>query len=232
MRERNAKIERRWRWAAVILGAFVSSIGCSPATMLMFLNPWDDHNLPPLYELKTTKKCVTVVLNSFFANVEIRPELLAADRELNNRVATHLQQRFRANKDPIKIISDGQVRQYLKNPANPLCAACDLGKEFEADYVITLEINSLSLRKEKSWDQFYLGNADVRITVTNMEKGDMPDWEKEYRCTHPETGPVHASDMSPAQFRTQFFERMARDISRYFAPYARQEQLETRRISD
>jgi hypothetical protein len=232
MRKRNAKIERRWRLAAIILGAIVSSIGCSPATMMLFLNPWNDHSLPPLYELKTSKKFVTVVLNTFFANVEIRPELLAADRDLNNRIANHLQLRFRANQDPIKIISDAQVRQFLNQPSNPLCAAADVGKEFEADYVITLEINALSLRKEKSWDQFYLGNADIHVTVTKMEHGGAPDWEKSYRCNFPETGPMHASEMSVAQFRTQFFEKIARDVSRYFARYPREEQLETRHSGD
>lgn len=222
--ERAATI-KRWRWTALILGTLTFGFGCTPGSLFMlFMYPFTDDKEPPAYELKTTKKEVTVVLNTTFARVEVRPELLAADTEINSRIAMHLRQRFQANKQPIKVISDAQTRQFLDQTGNALFAACEMGKQHKADYVINCEITSLSLKKEKSFGQLYEGAAEMHITVTKVEAGEVPDWETDYRCAS--SNPMHVNDISAAQYRAKLFDQIGHEVSRYFAPYPRDERHE------
>jgi len=226
-RERTARSDNRWRWTAIILAVVVSGLGCNPGTMLNFMAlQFSEDKLPPACELKTSKKEVTVVMNTFFAKVQVRPELLGADSDLNKRIARHLQLRYQANRDAIKIIADAPSKQFGQ-PGNALFTSSkEKGKESDADYVINLEINSLSLKKEKSWDQFFEGNVDIHISVTKTEDGDLPIWEKDYRLSYPETGPIYATDITPAKFKTDFFEHIAKEISRFFARYPRGERMD------
>src|SRR5207247_903501 len=68
------------------------------------------------------------------------------DRELGSMVARHLQQGYDANKEKIKIVKPNEVERFKDD--HPDWYSMDksvIGKKFNADYVIYLEIDAMSL---------------------------------------------------------------------------------------
>ncbi len=219
------KNEMRWRWAAFLLAAAGFGVGCNPAAMTAYMiAPFHDNRLPAECPLKSEKKEVTVVVRAFNSNLEVRDEFWTADRQLASLVGQHLQQRFKANKDKIKIVPAHQVRSFLHKHYNKdLLSAEEIGKEFKADYVINLEINRLTMYKQGSYHSLYEGGADIFITVFKTEEPGASYWERAYRTEYPPTGPTDVTDMNPTQFRAAFMKYVAHEITRFFAPHAPEE---------
>jgi len=222
---------RLWRptWVVLILNGILLALGCGPANLAMFIAPFMDNNLPPDYKLVTSSKEVTVAVMATFSQQEDRRELLTADSELAEQVALHLQLRAKANKEKVKIVPVSQVRNYLERPGKRnTVSPLDVGKHFKADYVLELEVNSLSLYKKLSHNQFYLGNAELEVSLYDMHKdeGEHKVYNKPYRCEYPGSGPRDVGDCSQSQFRSLFLTKLAREISKLFIAYPPDERTE------
>src|SRR6516162_6808071 len=115
--------EKRWRWAAGILGAVALSVGfgCDLASMSYFLMPWMDDKIPAEVKLEPPKgkKEATVVIMGSFAGLETRPEFQTVDRELCDRLAAEIKRRAEDNRDRIKIVPYYQVKSYLNKELDP-----------------------------------------------------------------------------------------------------------------
>jgi hypothetical protein len=224
-------LTKRWPWAAGIIGLLTLSlgIGCDMATLSYFLIPWADDKEPA--ECKLTppkgKKETTVIIMASFAHLETRPEFQTVDKDLSDRVAGELKKRAEANKDKIKIIPYYQVKSYLNKELDPhLLDKREIGKHFQADYVINLEINSISLF-EGSYRQLFRGTTEIDVTVfdVNQPSGEGPIFENIYHTEYPSHGPLDAGGgNSVALFRSAFLNRLGKDLSRYFQPYPHDEK--------
>ncbi len=229
MSTRRNRSEACWRWSALILGAVVVGLGCNPAT-LYFLMPWKEDNVACKMPLTTTnkKEPVVVILASFSNPVESRPEFQAVDRDLSEKLGQALTKRYVENKEKITIIPNYKVKAYLnKEIDGNLMSKYDIGKHFNADYVINLEINSMKFY-EGSYRQLFRGNSEIMISVIGISKepGEGPVYEEVYRTEYPARGPIDAGDSSVLHFRTLFINRLARDLSRFFAPYPPDERYD------
>src|SRR5262249_10853549 len=109
---RRARVERRWRWAAVLLGAVVFSIGCNPATLSYFLLFGKDDKVDPECPIASADKEVKLVLLVAHSGLETRPELVQADRELAERLTQTLTKRYEENKERVKLVPVSQVRLF------------------------------------------------------------------------------------------------------------------------
>src|SRR5713101_7968062 len=130
--------EKRWRWAAGILGVLALSFGfgCDLATMSYFLMPWADDKIPAQVKLEPVKgkKEAAVVIMASFAGLETRPEFQTVDRELCERLAAEIKKRADANKEKLKIVPYYQVKSYLNKELDAhLASKRDIGKHFQAD---------------------------------------------------------------------------------------------------
>jgi hypothetical protein len=223
-----ARAERRWRWAALLLSAAVLSIGCNPMMLSYFLIPWADDKVQPDCPLASREKEVKVAVVVVHANPEIRSELTTVDRQLSQRLAQLLEERFKENKDKVTVVPAHQVNSYLnKRPSG--ATPHEVGKHFQADYVITLEINAMSLF-EGSYNQFYRGKADIAVTVTDARKpvGEGEKFTQPYQCEYPSAQRfVEASDMPWAHFRARFVERIAKDLVQRFAAHPPKERYDS-----
>src|SRR5437588_143314 len=77
--------------------------------------------------------------------METRPEFLRVDRDLSRKVCQMLEEAFKNNKEKVKVIPTSKVERYKdEHPAWHSKAPEDIGERLGADYVISLEINSLS----------------------------------------------------------------------------------------
>lgn len=218
-------------WLYLFLVTAMLSMGCNMST-LYFILPWKD-TIPPKFELSTSKKEVTVVIQSSFAHsLEAHPELLGdfqtADRDLCERVGQALRKRYDDNRERIKIIPYYQVKSFVnKQGDSRLVSVYEVGSHFKADYVVNLEINSMSFY-ENGYRQLFRGKADMSVTVFDMSKpqGEGPVFEEVYRTEYPASGPVDAGGSSVLQFRSMFLGRVSKDLSRWFAASPHDERFD------
>ena len=217
-----------WRWP-LLLGVLAFSFGCDPISSLSFLlMPWCDDNVPPQVQIAAPHKDVTVVMLASFASpLDMPLELQGVEHDLCDRLAQAMKKQYEQNREKVKIVPYYKVKSYLNRDANgELIPKREIGKHFKADYVINLEINSMSFYLPGSRQQLYGGKAEVAITVfeTKQPKGEGPIFEKVHHVEFPSTGPIDASGSSVALFREMFLDRIAKDLSKYFAAYPHDER--------
>jgi hypothetical protein len=217
----------------VLLLASLSSGCITPATLAMPFMMFKEDKEPAKMPLtkNNKKKEVTVVLLCSLANpLDSRPEIQTVDRDLCVKLAEEMKKRFDANREKIKIVPYHKVKSFLNKEAeNNLADKRDIGKHFDADYVINLEINSMSFY-EGNYRQLFRGKTEIMVTVfdVNAEEGDGPKYNEIYHTEYPEHSPIDAGSESVLSFRAMFMSRLARDLSRWFAAYPTDERLDMR----
>jgi hypothetical protein len=235
-RRKNDARGRRWPsllLGMLFLGTLLLNTGCiNPASLEFLFMPWKDNKEQPKMPLVTDKKKeTTVVILASFANpLEARPEFQTVDQELCVKLTQKLEERYKDNKEKVKIIPYYKVKSYLNKELDPtLLAKRDVGKHFKANYVINLEINSMSFY-EGSYRQLFRGHTEISVTVFDMSKEaeEGPVYDDIYQTDYPNHGPIDAGNESVLSFRTAFIGRLARDLSRYFAAYPADERLDMR----
>lgn len=224
---RESALDRRCRWVILLLGPIVFGIGCSPATLGFLLLPFTDNRIQPAFRLASKNREVTVVVMATFGYREHRPDFLTVDRDLTERLSRQLAKRFQDNKEKISIIAQSRVKSYLaKQREEALVSKQEIGKQFKADYVISLEINSISLHPKGSSNLLHRGDADITVTVYDVgqAEGECVVFEKNHQWLYPPSGESDAGDVSTAFFRTKFLDYLAWDLSKWFAAYPMEER--------
>src|SRR5262245_3215404 len=164
---------RQWR-LAVLLVVAAFGMGCNMLAFPFFLLWGANSKTPPLCKLapkEKDKEAIVVILAS--AGLETRPEFLRVDRELTNVLTRHLKQGFKDNKEKVRLVSAREVDQFKDD--HPSWKTMDLvriGRHFEADYVIELEIQSLSLYEQGSANQLFRGRAEIKVRVVDVDEPD------------------------------------------------------------
>jgi len=226
------KIRRFELWTIAILGLTWLVIGCNPATLNYLLMPFSDDRVPPECKLASKDKEVQVAIMTTFAYLQTQPELLPVEMELGERLAQTLRERCKENKEKIKIIPAAKVKSAV-NAAGQAVSPHEIGKQLKADYVISLEINSMTLYQRGSSQTLYRGNTEINVNVFEIAKpnGEARIWgPKIYSCEYPGSrGPIDAAGSSCQAFRSLFLTKVARDMSRYFSSSAPDED---RRMND
>src|SRR5262249_158792 len=141
------------------------------------------------------------------------------DRELSRMVAMQLQEGFKKNEEKVAIVPISQVEKYKdEHPNWHSMDSEEIGKHFRADYVINLEINSISLYEPGSSNTLYRGRTSISVNVADVHSpSEGPKFSHEYICEYPRArGPVPAGDSNPAQFRQLFLTVVARELSWLF----------------
>lgn len=217
-------------WLYVLLAAVTMSMGCNFASMSYFLMPWMDDKTPPKMPLTTNKKEVTVVVHAYFAHpLEAQGnfvgDLHGVDGDLSERFTVALKKRYEENRDRIKIIPHYQVRSFVnRNGDSRLVSAYEIGKHFNADYVISLEINNLSLYKRGSSRTLLSGQTELSVTLFDMSKPRQESLvlDEAYRSEYPTSGEEDAASTSLSQFRNRFLTQISKEVSRWFAASGRE----------
>lgn len=213
---------RRRRWAALLVFLGAATAGCNPVTMSYFLLSGLDSGVPAEKPIANDKKEVKVLILTTGAS-EWRPmELMGADRELTGLVARCLTEQCKQNKERVTVVSGARWQRFKdEHPNWKSLSDEEIGKYFEADYVLDLEINALSLYEPGSMNQFFRGHAEIGVSLLDMSKhGEEAPYHKPYQCEFPRTsGPVPVSDSNPQKFRDEFLNRVARDIAWLFTSH-------------
>jgi hypothetical protein len=152
-------------------------------------------------------------------------EFIHADRQISEALAKNLRDLAQIYKQRINIIPPRKVEEF-KNTHPDWRTMCDqeIGDKFGADYVISLEIQALSMYEPNN-NTLYRGQTNMLVKLVDVKHPDESPLPEDYACSYPTaTGvlPVDA-DMPPQRFRQQFTSHIARQLAWRFSNYPRSE---------
>ena len=217
----------RWRrqLGGVILVALLCTAGCNPQMLAYILEagsePMHDPDFPLTSKDAKKKDPVKVVILTS-APLETREELMGVDRELSQLVSRFLSEGCQRNKENVLVASNSKIQKFKDDHPNwKSLSLDDIGKQFNADYVIDLEINNITLYQEGSRNTLFRGRAEISITVADIHRpGDDPIFQKEYTTLYPGArGEVPVSDTNLDKFRRDFLIKVATELSWYFTAH-------------
>ena len=224
-----AACKRHWRLLSLTLAAVLCGAGCNALTMPYFLFQrvlgQDDKMPPAMAKLKSDdkKKIVKVILLAS-SNLQSQPEFLTVERDLTSMLVRRLRDSYQANKENVTLLPANKVEQYKDTHPNWALDVAGIGKHFKADYVIWLQIDSLSLYKEGSSRMLYQGHANIQVSLYDMTQPDAAPQEKAYVTEWPRGSERPVEGTNSLAFQQAFLDHMAKDLCRYFDEY---EQMDT-----
>jgi hypothetical protein len=213
---------------AAAFTAVIASAGCDASALPYFLagcpEPMDQAGDMALVPDKKKRDELKIMVLAYSA-MEPSTEFVTVDRELQSSLSRQLLQLAKKNEEKVAMISPGKVQEYKNaHPDWHTSRIEDIGRQFHADYVIYLEIESMTLFERGGFNQLYRGRAEIGITLVNLQKPDMDPIEKHFSCEYPKTrGPVPVDEMNARQFYLSFMESVTKKLSWYFVPHESQE---------
>jgi hypothetical protein len=214
---------RRWVLPILIFLASALTLACDPIGAGYFLfgpEPRTDPEIA-IAPKESSRKVRVVVLTH--GGLETRPELSGADRELNRKLCHHLIEGYKHNEEHVAVVPPAKVEQFKADTPNwrTLDFRNDIGKHFDADYVIFLEIETLSLYQTGSGNTLFHGKALVHASVINVYDPDGDVTSKPFTCDFPSEsrGDIAVGDMTIGQFREQFLDYAAKRLSWLFVAH-------------
>ena len=217
--------------AGMVGGLSVVGCGADGGAMAYFLMPEQriEPKMKHLAVAKDDKKPTPrVVIVTWTADLETRPEFINADRQLAELLGRDLKEMAKTNEEKLDVISGRKVEEFKNNhPKWREMELWEIGKAFDADHLIYLEFNKLSLYEPNSNRMLMRGNANITITLVDVKNPDNLPGHETMNCVHPgdAPGPVPVEDMQPFQFREKFLNYVSRQMSHYFAKYPRDERI-------
>jgi hypothetical protein len=202
---------------ASILAGVVCGLGCNPLTWTSFIGP--EPSVPPeLHALKVPDKKGPVSVVILADNgLDLREEFLGADRDLSEQLRKQMKQMAEASGDKITFVNLRKVEEYKSTHPNWHEDVAAVGRDLQGDYVIYLEIRSLSLFEKGSRELFH-GQAEISVSLYHVGDADSDPERKEFHGVYPSArGPVPVDqETNLTDFREQFLSYVARRISWYF----------------
>jgi hypothetical protein len=221
------RVSRRGMLLGVGVGLAVTGLGCGG--MNPFLLPYffsgGQSKAPaefPLTPPDKKKEAKVVVLVS--SKTGLPPDLTGVDKMLNAELIKMLTDRVRENEEKVQVLKMPALDKFKEDTPNWRAAnPYDLGKKFEADYMIDVEIQEMDLFKPGSRGQWLQGRATVSVNAYDLSK---PLKEPAQKWEFPIAFPQHGYEReveSRAQvstFRMEFIQRIASNISVKFSAAA------------
>jgi hypothetical protein len=217
---------RRGLLAAAAAG-LVLTAGCDMASLAYFILPEQriDPRMKQLASDDKEKPAKVVILT--WGGLETRAEFIGADRQLSDLLGQHLTKLAGETRQHLTVVPVRKVEEF-KN-AHPSWRSMDLaeiGRRFNADYVVYLEVRSLSLREPGMGDMLVRGRITLNVQLADVRRPDDSPAQDTFSSVFPgeARGPIEVENMAQKmQFRQAFLNHVAGHVSRYFSSYSRQD---------
>jgi hypothetical protein len=213
-----------WRWFFSSLSVLIIlSTGCNILSLPFFIFGPEPKVPPLLHRIapeNKEKEATAVILVA--GDLETRSELIRADRDLAQRLAHHLKEGCKYNEEKVRIVSPAKIDQFKSNhPDWQKWLPAEIGQHFKAEWVIHLEIDSLSLYERGSSNQLYRGRAEIKVSLIDVKNPEDGPREKFYTGQYPGEAkpPVEVSSSNSLEFRRLFLDHVAEQISWYFTAH-------------
>jgi hypothetical protein len=207
----------RLRAAAAILVVTLFSIGCNPLTGAYFLLFGVEDKIPPEFKIAKDSKKSTHVLVLTDLLAESHSDLLGVERQLGNAINRQLEADCKMNKEKIQLIPIHKIEEFKVN--NPHWRTMtEIGRQFEVDYVVEVEVANMSLYERDSRKRLFRGRSALRVQVIDVAKScdEGPVHQRSLTVEYPKArGPIPVDDdMNVERFREVFVQRMAQEVSK------------------
>ncbi len=208
-------------WGSLLLA------GCSFPQSLYFFMPEAKEPAELKRLASDDKKEVKVVLWTFMS-LDPREEFIQADRLLAGMLSEEIRKLSEENKEKVTIVKPNLVEQYKNKHNNWRSVDLEkVGHDFDADYVIYLEINKLSLYEPKASQQLYRGQTEILVSVKDMKHlDDEPQRVFNDRYPSEAGGALDTFELSPIAFRDNFLHHVSQRLAFYFVEHKKR----TRRV--
>jgi hypothetical protein len=187
----------------------------------------------PLAVHPKKKDAKVVVLVS--GKIGLHPDLAGVDRVLNAELITVMDARAKENEEKIQILKMPKIDEFKsQNPNWRPLHPYDLGKSIAegVDYVIDVEIVDMDLYKPGT-SRWLQGRATVTVCVYDLTKPlKEAAFKKDVDFEYPRGREVEieqrgeGSRAQISKFRMEFVQRMASDISIFFAAHTGHPQID------
>jgi hypothetical protein len=215
--------------AALLVGTALAANGCSPGSLGALLMLGQDPKIEAECKLADSRKEIKVVV-VVDGGMNFSPELGQIDHQLASKLTDVLRERFKANNERVSVVPSYKVEAFRQRQLDWRgLSAQEIGKHFDADYVINLDITKISLYLEKSASSFYRGRAEIAVKVLaiNAPDGEGLKFSKDYVCQeYPRSRPIETSEIGVGIFRAQFLNHVSQELSRYFTAYPSEKKYE------
>ena len=216
--------------AGVVGGITLVGCGADGGAMAYFLTP--EQRIEPTFthlalEKDNKKPAPRVVIVPWSVELETRQEFINVDRQLAELLGRDLKGLAKAAEEKIEVVSARKVEEFKNaHPSWREMELVDIGRKFDADHMIYLEINRMSMYEPRSNNMLLRGQANITITLVDVKHPDETPKTETLSCIHPSDapGPIPIEDMQPFQFKEKFLNFVSRKMSHYFSKYPRDER--------
>ncbi len=203
--------------------ALVAAMGCNPIVSLSYLFNNGDPKTPPEYPLtpqpsRKHEEVRIVVITSARPGLN---EFRGIDQSLNTEFKRALENMAKETKEKITVLSNMPLSRYREeHPEWQSHHPIDIGKQFGADYVIDMEVLSISLFKPGTNRSLLQGKVAIALSAYDLSKREkVPALEQEYTTTYPASHEMDADSISLPGFRQKMLQRIASDLAIKFIPH-------------
>jgi hypothetical protein len=207
----------------------VAGVGCNPLTLPFFLMFGVDSKEEPDFKLAKPEREVTVLILAYTA-ADVQTDQVGVDRQLAVEFTRQLAERCQVNKERVKVIPTHKVEKFKSDhPGWKSMGVTEIGRYFDADYVLDVEIVSLSLYEPGSHKMMFKGNCKIDVAALDLSNSqDGPAWRESMTLQYPTSrGPVPvADDNNTDGFRAMFVKRIATELCWKFTTHLSAERYQ------
>lgn len=138
--------------------------------------------------------------------------------ELASYIGNELFSRMNESRLDADIVDPRDVEDYLQKNLSARIDPLSLGRAFDADYVIYLEILRFGMR-DMEHPQFLRGHIEASVSVHDIrtQYDDLRQFElTPITCTYPEGAPVIMTATNPPLIRESTYRKFAEQVARKF----------------
>jgi len=214
----------RWRLAGWLVLAAVLSTGCNLASLAWFLYPGGDMRQRPEMELTPPEKGKPVRIAVIaYSSGAVSSEFVTAERDLASQLSQQLFQSFKEDKQAVSVVPGSKIQEFKEDHPGwkQSMGLKEMAQYFKVDYLIYLEIDSMSLYETGSSKTLFYGRTNITVSVLNANKPDESPYPKSFSCEYPKSkGPISADESTPPRgFYMAFMNYLAKRLSWYFIPH-------------
>jgi hypothetical protein len=217
-------------------GGLVAACGCDAGALTYFLIPEQPIDAKMKHLASDDKKREPKVVILTWGGYEMRSEFIHADRQLSELLAKQIQRLTEERQEKLTIVPARKVEEF-KN-SNPNWRSMDLaavGRQFNADHVIYLEIHALSLYEPGSLNTLLRGRISMNVSLVDVSKPDDTPQQDAFTCTYPGDAPGAVpsdNEGTKVLFRQAFLDHVARKLSYNFSKHRQSEYRRMERRMD
>jgi hypothetical protein len=220
-----------WRLRALAgVMLLVAGMGCNPLTTMYFMLVGVENKAEPEFKLAPTDKNreVHVVILSDSAP-DVETDQVGMDHQIGVEFSRQLEALCKANKERVKIVPFHKIEKFKNDtPGWKSMSGYEIGRKFDADYVIEIEIASINLYKPGSRKTLFEGACKLNVAALDLRKPqDGPVWRRSVAIPYPSSrGPIPVGDDNADSFREMFVRRIATELAWKFTGHTSNESYQ------